>query len=68
MPNLPIDPERAEWTYLALTEDYEYLSMIEDLEPSAGPSPWDAPRAAADDEIDRVAEDLDDDRRGLDEG
>jgi hypothetical protein len=63
MPNLPIEPESAEWMYLAVAEDLDHLSMVEDQEPTAGPSPSDLPEVAADDELGRVGEELE-----LDEG
>lgn len=61
MPNLPIDPESAEWMYVPVAEDLDRLSMVEDLEPSAGPSLSDLPWVAADDEVGRVAEELEQD-------
>ncbi len=59
MPNPPIlAAENVDWTYEDVAEELEHLAMLEDLEPPAGPSLSDLPSLVFDDEIARVAEDL----------
>ena len=59
MPNPPIlEAEMIDWTYEDVAEELEHLAMVEDLEPPAGPSLSDLPALLGDDEIARVAADL----------
>ncbi len=59
MPTPPIlQVETIDWTYEDVAEELEHLAMIEDLEPPAGPSLADLPALFVDDEIARVAADL----------
>ncbi len=59
MPTPPIlEVPTIDWTYEDLTEEYEHLAVLEDLEEQAGPSLSDLPQLLVDDEIARVAEDL----------
>lgn len=62
MPNPPIlAADTVDWTYEDLAEELEHLAMLEDLDAPSGPSLSEIPTllAAADDELARVAEDLD---------
>jgi hypothetical protein len=55
MPNPPIlSVETVDWTYDDVAEELEHLAMIEDLEPSSGPSLADLPSLLLDDDLLRV--------------
>jgi len=59
MPTPPIlEVSTIDWTYEDVAEELEHLAIIEDLEPPAGPSLSDLPSILGDDEIARVAADL----------
>jgi hypothetical protein len=50
--------ETIDWTYEDVAEELEHLAMLEDLEPPAGPALSDLPGILLDDEIARVAAEL----------
>ena len=59
MPTPPIlEVETIDWTYEDVAEELEHLAMLENLEPPAGPALSDLPGILLDDEIARVAADL----------
>ena len=59
MPTPPIlAVEMIDWTYEDVAEELEHLAMLEDLEPPAGPSLPDLTSLLIDDELARVAADL----------
>jgi hypothetical protein len=47
-----------DWTYEDVAEELEHLAMLEELEPPAGPSLTELPAILLDDEIARVAAEL----------
>jgi hypothetical protein len=59
MPTPPIlEVETFDWTYEGVAEELEHLAMLENLEPPAGPMLSELPGILLDDEITRVAADL----------
>jgi hypothetical protein len=50
--------ETVDWTYEDVAEELEHLAMIEDLEPSSGPSLSDLPSLLFDDDLLRFADEL----------
>ena len=59
MPSSPmLSVETVDWTYEDVAEELEHLAMIEDLEPSSGPSLSDLPSLLFDDDLLRVADEL----------
>jgi hypothetical protein len=58
MPNPPVAAENLEWTYADLALELEHLAAMEGLEAPVGPSLSDLPSLLFDDDLLRVADEL----------